>query len=84
MSDILEFAPTVLLFIIVVLLIIKLVLFPQSSSVKTINRFLYFRLQGIYSSNSAKSKKAKLLQNALSIAILILAVLALLIFMFFG
>lgn len=63
---------------ILILLICKLMLFKNATSYLTLKRFLYFSTNSIYSSDTNKKLQAKILQNRISLIILLL-ILALLI-----
>ena len=78
MDDIIAITPTILYILITVLVVLKLVLFFTRTSYRTLKHFIYFRTNNIYNSSTVKSKKAKLLQNGLTIAIVIAGVVALL------
>ena len=63
--------------ILALLILVKFFLFFRSTSHKTFARFFYYSFESIYNSKNPKSERAKILQNNLSVAIIITLFVAL-------
>lgn len=63
--------------VLVLLILVKMFLFFRSTSHKTFARFFYYSYESIYNSRNPKSEKTKILQNNLSVAIVITLFVAL-------
>ena len=74
-----EFSKILIYFIysaLFLLIIVKSVLFFKSTSSPRLDRYFYFNMDSICNSASLFKEKAKILQNKLSIAIIIVALFA--------